>query len=68
MRLSVVFVLRREKTYFEVSYIVRLKRTCSAMAESFPFGILGQMWYFIVSIPDPRCLSYFNSVQVICKA
>ena len=26
---------------------------------SFPFGILGQMWYLIVSIPDPCCLSYF---------
>ena len=27
----------------------------------FPFGILGQMWYLIVSIPVPCCLSYFNS-------
>ena len=26
---------------------------------TFPFGILGQVWYFIVSIPDPYCLSYF---------
>ena len=26
---------------------------------SFPFGILGQVWYLIVSIPDPCCLSYF---------
>ena len=25
----------------------------------FPFGILGQVWYLIVSIPDPCCLSYF---------
>ena len=22
-----------------------------------PFGILGQVWYLIVSIPDPCCLS-----------
>ena len=22
--------------------------------------ILGQMWYLIVSIPDPCCLSYFH--------
>ena len=25
----------------------------------FPFAILGQVWYLIVSIPDPCCLSYF---------
>ena len=24
---------------------------------TFPFGILGQVWYLIVSIPDPCCLS-----------
>ena len=27
---------------------------------SFPFGILGQVWYLIVSIPDPCCLLYFK--------
>ena len=26
---------------------------------TFPFGIHGQVWYLIVSIPDPCCLSYF---------
>ena len=26
---------------------------------TFPFGILGQVWYLIVSIPDPCCLYYF---------
>ena len=26
---------------------------------TFPFGILGQVWYLIVTIPDPCCLSYF---------
>ena len=26
---------------------------------TFPFSILGQVWYLIVSIPDPCCLSYF---------
>ena len=25
---------------------------------TFPFGILGQVWYLIVLIPDPCCLSY----------
>ena len=27
---------------------------------TFPFGILGQVWYLIVLIPDLCCLSYFN--------
>ena len=26
---------------------------------TFPFGILGQVWYLSVSIPDLCCLSYF---------
>ena len=26
---------------------------------TFPFGIMGQLQYFIVSIPDSCCLSYF---------
>ena len=27
----------------------------------FPFSILGQVWYLIVSIPGPCCLSYFKN-------
>ena len=30
---------------------------------TFPFGILGQVWYFIVSIPGPCCLSYFVACE-----
>ena len=26
---------------------------------TFPFGILGLVWYLIISIPDRCCLSYF---------
>ena len=38
---------------------------------TFPFGILGQVWYLIVSIPDLCCLSYFyisgqGSVLPVC--
>ena len=33
---------------------------------TFPFGILGQVWYLIVSIPDPSCLSYFHKIKVCC--
>ena len=28
---------------------------------TFPFGILGQVWYLVVSILDPCCLSYFET-------
>ena len=31
---------------------------------TFPFGILGQVWFLIVLIPDPCCLSYFVKVFV----
>ena len=27
---------------------------------TFPFGILDQLWYLIVSIPDLCCISYFT--------
>ena len=33
---------------------------------TFPFGILGQVWYLIVSIPDPCCLSYFVYTSTLC--
>ena len=32
---------------------------------SFQFGILGQVWYLIVSIPDPCCLSYFVLLALV---
>ena len=31
---------------------------------TFPSGILGQVWYLIVSIPDLCCLSYFVIVRI----
>ena len=31
---------------------------------TFPFGILGQMWYLIVSIADLCRLSYFEKIKV----
>ena len=30
---------------------------------TFPFGILGQVWYLIVSIPDPCC--FFLLLHII---
>ena len=32
---------------------------------TFPFGILGQVRYLIVSIPDLCPLSYFHSVRIV---
>ena len=31
---------------------------------TFTFGILVQVWYLIVSIPDPCCLAYFYKVSI----
>ena len=31
---------------------------------TFPYGILGQVWYLIVSIPDLCCLSYFFNYHI----
>ena len=32
---------------------------------TFPFGILGQVWYLIVSIPDLCTLTYFHQFLLI---
>ena len=32
---------------------------------SFPFEIVGQVWYLIVSIPDLCHLSYFHTVRIV---
>ena len=34
--------------------------TSNRVFVTFPFGILGQVWYMIVSIPDLCPLSYFS--------
>ena len=34
---------------------------------TFPFGILGQVRYLIVSIPDLCPLSYFHSVRIVLQ-
>ena len=33
-------------------------------SESFPIGILGQVWYLIVAIHDLCTLTYFNVVPI----
>ena len=51
--LSRLFIAERERADL-------LAVVCDVYCDfiSFPFGILGQVWYLIVSIPDPCCLSY----------
>ena len=33
----------------------------------FPIGILGQVWYLIVSIPDLCNLTYFKQIKTRCR-
>ena len=35
------------------------------VVDTFPFGILGQVWYLIVLIPDLCPLSYFHTVHIV---
>ena len=42
----------------ELSFVV------STVSLSLPIGILGQVWYLIVSIPDLCTLTYFNVKKV----
>ena len=51
--LSRLFIAAREK-------VDLLTLVCDVYCDfvAFPFGILGQVWYLVVSIPDPCCLSY----------
>ena len=42
---------------------------CDVCCDSvtFPFGILGQVWYLIVSIPNSWCLSDFEAMLYILE-
>ena len=53
--LSRLFVAAREMTDL-------LPIVCDVYCDfvTFLFGILGQVWYLIILIPDPCCLSYFK--------
>ena len=35
---------------------------------TFPFGVLGQVWYLIVSIPNHCCLSYFAKISEVTQS
>ena len=38
--------------------------TFSCAFITFPYGVLGQVWYLIVSIPDLCLLTYFNLLKL----
>ena len=40
----------------------------SCVFVTFPCGIMGQVWYLIVSIPDLCRLSYFNTTSIYLDA
>ena len=42
-------------------FVDLLAHVCDVYCDfvTFPFDILGQVWYLIASVPDPCCLSYF---------
>ena len=42
------------------SWLMFVMSNCDVV--TFPFGILGQVWYLIVSIPDLCPLSYFSDL------
>ena len=54
----------RGVTWMERADILALVCDVCCDFVTFPFGILGQVWYLIVSIPDLCCLSYFQSLYL----
>ena len=51
-------------TRMEMANLLALVCDVNCDFVTFPFGTLGQVWYLILSIPDPSCLSYFECIYV----
>ena len=51
----------------EMADLLALLRDAYCEFATFLFGILGQVWYLIVLIPDPCCLSYFTELLYAYK-
>ena len=47
-------------TGWEKADLLALVGDVYCIFNTFPCGILGQVWYLIVSFPDLCCLSYFD--------
>ena len=54
-------------TYREIVDLLTLVCDDYCNFVTFPFGIFGQVWYLIVSIPDHCCLSYFVKMNIFSK-
>ena len=64
MPLCTSVYLYRVVTYWERAGLLVLVVGVSLQVCHFPIGILGQVWYLIVSIPDLYTLTYFYTLLV----
>ena len=53
-------------TCWERADLLALVRGVYCEFVTFPFGILGQVLYVIVSIPDLCTLTYFENIVILC--
>ena len=54
-------------TFWERADLLALVGDVFCIHITFPYGILGQVWYVIVSFPDRCRLSYFNCPLNVMK-
>ena len=52
-------------TCWEMADLLALLCVISCVFVTFPHGVLGQVWYLIVFIPDPCLLPYLSNVQQV---
>ena len=52
-------------TCWERADLLALECGLTCVVDTFPFGILGQVWYLIVLITDLCPLSYFHTVRIV---
>ena len=52
-------------TCWERADLLALVLMLNCVIVTFTFGILGQVWYLIVSIPDLSPLSYFQTERIV---
>ena len=63
--LNILCVSEYSHTIFLISILKRTDETSQGDFVTFPCGILGQMWYLIVLIPDLCRLSHFNCALAV---
>ena len=60
MLLRLFIAALRTVTCWERTDLLALVGDVYCIFVTFPYGVLGQVWYLIVSFPDLCRLSYFN--------